>query len=140
MKAGRLGAMVAGWAILTACSTKAPTLPTRKVPPGTVVFQFTQKVVGPMELALDGVRIPVQQKAKGGKHLVIRGLAPGRHRFFLSSAREAFGPDQLELELGPEAGLFRVLFSTRFDAVLYGTPEPAPAAEGMPGVQAVLEP
>jgi hypothetical protein len=32
-----------------------------------------------------------------------------------------------------------ITFSTGFDAVLYGKSDPAPAAEGIPGVRADLE-
>jgi hypothetical protein len=31
-----------------------------------------------------------------------------------------------------------ILFAQRFNATLYGKPEPLPAAEGLPGVTAVL--
>ena len=50
------------------------------------------------------------------------GLAPGRHRFVLLSPLEAFGPDQVEVELGSGQGEFRVLFAQDLKSVLYGKP------------------
>jgi len=139
MKAGRFG-MVAAVAVMTlGCAVKAPSLPSRNVPPGTLLFQFTRKVKGPVELTLDGVRVPVTQKVKSGQHLVVKGLGLGRHKYFISGPKDAFGPDQGEFELGLGAGAFIVAFSTNFDAALYGKAEPAPVAEGLPGVQATLE-
>jgi hypothetical protein len=139
MRFARFGAGLAMAALAAGCSVKAPTLPTRNVPAGVVMFQFTRKVRGPVELTLDGVRIPVTQKVKTGQHLVVRGLAPGRHRYFLSGPREAFGPDQGEFELGGDQGVFLRTFSIEFDSVLYGKQDASPAAEGLPGVQASLE-
>jgi hypothetical protein len=139
MRAGRFGIMVALGLTLAGCARRTATAPTRNVPAGTVVFQFTRKVKGSVELTLDGVRIPVVQKAKKARQLVVRGLAPGRHRFFLSGPKDAFGPDQGEFELTAERGVHMITFSTGFDAVLYGKSDPAPAAEGIPGVRADLE-
>jgi hypothetical protein len=67
-------------------------------------------------------------------------LAQGRHRFVLLSPLEAFGPDQIELELGAAKGEFKVLFAQELKSVLYGNPEPLPASSGIPGVQAQLIP
>ena len=51
-----------------------------------------------------------------------------------------FGPDQVEVDLGPAAGVFQVIFAQQFQSVLYGSPDPAPAAAGLPGVKARLQP
>lgn len=136
--------LVAGLALLAlgaGCARKTtPILPKKPVPAGTVEIQFTKKVLGPLDLTLDGTRIPVQQLAKkGGTHLVISGLAPGRHRFVLISPLDAFGPDQGEFELPEGRGHFQVFFSQHFNATLYGKPEELPPAPGLPGVKARLE-
>lgn len=125
-----------------ACSKKAVTRPTKSVPAGTVLFQFTRKVRGPVELTLDGVRIPVEslKKGKKAKSLLLTGLAPGKHRFFLSSPRDAFGPDQGEFESTATQGVYLVTFAQAFNAVLYGQAEALPPAEGLPGVKARLQP
>jgi hypothetical protein len=125
-----------------ACGKPQPIVPSKPVPAGTVLFQFTKKVQGPLELTIDGVRVQVEQ-AKSNKpcpRLEISGLAQGRHHFVLLSTLAAFGPDQFDLELGAAKGEFKVLFAQQFQAVLYGTPEPAPAAVGIPGVRARLQP
>ncbi len=139
MRAAGFGTGLALVALASGCAVKGPTLPTRHVPAGVVMFQFTRKVRGPVELTLDGVRVPVAQKVKAGQLLVVRGLAPGRHRYFLSGPRDAFGPDQGEFELGGAQGVLVRTFSTEFDSVLYGRQEAPPPAEGLPGVQASLE-
>ena len=124
-----------------ACGKPQPIVPRRPVPAGTVLFQFTKKIIGPVELTIDGSRVPV---AKAGKkkfrRLEVTGLALGRHRFVLLSPLEAFGPDQIEVELTPGRGEFKVLFAQELKSVLYGSPEPTPAAGGIAGVQARLEP
>ncbi len=124
-----------------ACRTPQPIVPPRPVPPGTVLLQFTKKVAGPVELTVDGTRVPVDQVAKKkGLRLEISGLAQGRHSLVLMSPLEAFGPDQVEVDLGPAAGVFQVIFAQQFQSVLYGSPDPAPAAAGLPGVKARLQP
>ena len=110
-----------------------------KVPGGTLTLAFTRKVLGPVELSLDGVRIPVTQSTKGGKTLSVTGIAPGRHRYFVQSNRDAFGPDQGELEMSDAQGVYYVLFAQRFEGVLYGNAEPTPPSEGIPGVRAILK-
>jgi len=128
------------WAGL-ACGKPQPIVPARPVPAGTALFQFTRKIQGPVELTVDGIRVPVEQTGKKKfRRLQVSGLSLGRHRFILLSPLEAFGPDQFELELGAAKGEFRVLFAQEFKSVLYGKPEPVPAATGIPGVQARLEP
>jgi hypothetical protein len=124
-----------------ACGKPQAIKPSRPVPAGTVLFQFTKKVEGPLELTIDGSRVPVAKVSKKKcLHLEVSGLSLGKHRFVLLSPLEAFGPDQIEVELGAGQGEFRVLFSQELKSVLYGNPEPAPAATGIPGVQARLEP
>lgn len=109
------------------------------VPGGTLTLAFTRKVRGPVELSLDGIRIPVKQTVKGGKTLLVTGIPEGRHRYFVQSNRDAFGPDQGELDMGSTQGVYYVVFAQRFDAVLYGRTDPAPPAEGIPGVSAFLK-
>lgn len=117
---------------------KVPLTPRHPIPAGSVVFRFTKAVRGPVEFSLDGTRIPVQQLPKGANSLQVKGLTPGKHRFFLTSQRETFSPDMGELDLPTDKGLYLVTLTQRLDAVLYGKPDPLPPAEGMPGVSAVL--
>lgn len=122
-----------------ACRKPVTLKPLKPVPPGVVLIQFTRVVKSDLELTLDGTRIPVTIAKKGGRMLWIRGLAPGKHSYFLSSATHAFGPDQGELLVQADKGTFLMNFSQTFKAVLYGAGEPLPAAKGLPGVQASLE-
>lgn len=118
----------------------AKVLPIADAPSGVLQFHFTRKVEGPIELTLDGTRIPVEEIGKKGyRQLLITGLASGKHRYFLSSPRESFGPDLGEVELSAQNGIRMEVFAQKFAAVLYGNPEPLPAAEGLPGVHAVLQ-
>ncbi|MDE3246236.1 MAG: hypothetical protein KGN80_09125 [Acidobacteriota bacterium] len=110
-----------------------------QVPGGTLTLAFTRKVQGPLELTLDGVRIPVKQGPKGGKTLLVAGIAEGRHRYFIESNRDAFGPDQGDLEMSATQGVYYVIFAQRFESVLYGKNAPTPPAEGLPGVSAILK-
>jgi hypothetical protein len=108
-----------------------------------LLIHFTSQVEGPIELIIDGVRVPVatpKKKKKKTQNLVISGLEPGGHRYFLSSPREAFGPDHDVVDLPADRGIFIVNFAQRFNSVLYGTSEPMPPAPGIPGVNATLEP
>lgn len=131
------------------CTLKTATMPTKKVPAGLVLMEFVNQrgslgsrwrrtVAGPVDIAIDGVRIPVQQDPKGGSALEIRGLAVGKHRYFLSSPQDAFGMDQGEFEVVAGSGTYVLLFNQKFNAVLYGQIEPLPKAEGLPGVTARL--
>ena len=126
------------------CSVKAlvpgPIRPKRPVPPGTLLVTFTKKVQGPLDLAIDGTRIPVQQEKKSGTQLVVTGLAPGKHTYFLTSPVDAFGFDQGTVEIRTDEGTFLPLFAQHFKATLYGKPEPTPPAAGLPGVTARLLP
>jgi len=117
---------------------KVPLTPRSPIPAGTVVFRFTRKVQGPVELSLDGTRIPVQQLPKGATSLVVKGLGAGKHRFFLTSQRETFSPDLGELDMGPDKGIYQITLVQKLDAVLYGKPDPLPTAEGLAGVTAAL--
>jgi len=124
-----------------ACRKPQAIMPSKPVPPGTVLLMFTRKVEGPVELTVDGTRIPVEKVSrKKCSRLEVTGLAQGKHQFILLSPLEAFGPDQVDVDLGPQNGEYRVLFSQQFRSVLYGKPEPAPAASGIPGVKARLQP
>ena len=117
---------------------KVPLTPTHPIPAGEVVFRFTSAVQGPVELTVDGTRIPVQQLPKGAISLQVKGLAPGKHRFFLTSQRETFSPDMGELDMSSDKGIYQVTLTQHLEAVLYGKPDPLPAAEGLRGVTAVL--
>ncbi len=129
-------ALVGAWSLL-GCR-KVPLTPSKPIPAGSVVFRFTRTVKGPVELSLDGARIPVQQLPKGATVLEVKGLAKGKHRFFLTSQREAFSPDSGELNMGADGGIYLVTLTQKLDSVLYGTPDPLPPAEGLPGVTATL--
>jgi hypothetical protein len=136
-------ALLATCALLAglACAEPRPLEPGRAVPAGTVLVRFNRKVEGPVELSVDGTRVAVERtsKKKCG-NLEISGLALGRHRLVLMSPLEAFGPDQLDVDLDKAGGAFEVVLVQQFQSVLYGKPEPAPAATGIPGVQARLQP
>lgn len=107
---------------------------------GTLLIHFTNKVEGPVDLIIDDLHIPVVRHKKKVRNLVIRGLAPGRHKYFLSSPRDAFGPDHGEVELPQERGIFLVNFSQHYNAVLYGKAETVATAAGIAGVSARMEP
>lgn len=126
-----------GAPLFLGCS-KVPLTPRTPVPAGSVVFRFTRAVRGPVEFTLDGARIPMQQLPKGAISLQVKGLTPGKHRYFLTSQRETFSPDTGELDLPADKGLYVVTLTQKLDSVLYGKPDPLPPAEGLPGVTAVL--
>jgi len=126
-----------GAATFLGCS-KVPLTPSHPIPAGTVVFRFTRKVMGPVEISVDGARLPVQQLPKGATSLQVKGLAPGKHRYFLTSQRETFSPDQGELDFAADKGIYQITLTQKLDSVLYGKPDPLPATEGLPGVSAVL--
>jgi hypothetical protein len=81
----------------------------------------------------------VKQLPKGARSLLVQGLAPGKHHFFITSQREAFSPDLSELEFTAGQGIYLVTLVQPLDAVLYGKPDPLPSAEGLPGVSATLQ-
>lgn len=150
MKMGRiLGASVLVTLATVGCKQVKPTMPTKKVPAGIVEIDVVKKptwmtrrwwpaITGPVDLTLDGVRIPVEQGPKGGSRLLISGLAPGKHRYFITSPHDAFGPDQGEFEVVANKGTYVLLFNSKVKSQLYGNLEPLPKAEGMPGVTARL--
>jgi len=144
MKGSLKQVMLGGCLIVAAglaCGKPRPILPRKPVPPGTVLFQFTRKVLGPLELTVDGVRVPVENPdERMGKLLNISGLALGKHHIVLLSPLDAFGPDQIDVELTAAGGFFKVLYAQQFKSVLYGKPEPVPTADAIPGVKAALEP
>lgn len=122
---------------LTACKG-IPLKPAKPLPPGVVMLRFPRTIKGPLDLSVDGTRIPVAQTPKGGRVLRIEGLTAGTHKLFLSSPQDAFSPDVAEVSLPDDGGYYDVVFSQRFNAVLYGKPADMPAAEGLPGVKASL--
>lgn len=124
---------------VTGCSKAKVFAPSHPLPAGTLLIHFTKPVDGPIDLLVDDVRIPVTAPKKKAQNLTISGLAPGTHRYFISSPREAFGPDHREVTLPADQGIFLVNFAQHFNAVLYGKPEPPPSAPGLPGVTARLE-
>ena len=133
------GLVIVTAAVCLACRRPATLKPIKPVPPGVVLIQLTRVVKDDLEVSIDGTRLPVSIAKKGGRLLWIRGLAAGKHTYFLSSATHAFGPDQGELVVSADKGTFLVNFSQTFKAVLYGAGEPLPEAKGLPGVKASLE-
>lgn len=138
MRKTLIGLVIMAVAAGIGCRRPATIKPLKPVPPGVVLIQFTKVVKNDLELTIDGNRIPVTIAKKGGKLLWIKGLSPGKHSYFLSSATHAFGPDQGELMVEAEKGTFLLNFAQTFKAVLYGTGEPLPEAKGLPGVTASL--
>jgi len=127
-------------ALAVDCKKARPILPKSPLPPGTFQIQFTSKVSGPVELALNGVRIPVEQKKKKAKRLTISGLSLGTHRYFIASQVDVIGPDVGEVEIGPDSGVFQVHFAQRLKVAAYTAAQAAaPRPESVSGVTAVLE-
>jgi len=117
-----------------------PIKPPKPVPAGTLQFRFLRSVKGPIDLTIDGVRLPVAPSEKRRPvYLSVTGLSAGKHRYFLSSPQDAFGPDQGEFEMPGDKGVFLVCFSQQFNSVLYGKPDAIPPAEGLPGVKAKMD-
>jgi hypothetical protein len=133
-----LNAFALGAIALIGCK-KVPLTSKAPVPAGTMVFRFTRKVQGPLELTLNGSRVAVKQGNKGGNTLIVSGLQPGSYKYFLASARDAFGPDLGEVSLPDDQGVYLVTLSQRFNAVLYGKAAALPSAEGLAGASASLE-
>lgn len=117
-----------------------PPKPAKPIPAGAVRIHFTKKVTGPLEVTLDGMRIPVAPSKKKFQNVLISGLKPGRHTYFLSSPQDAFGPDQGTWDVFPDRGTYAVLLVQNYKAVIYGKLDPLPPAEGIPGVKVQLEP
>jgi hypothetical protein len=128
-------------AALAACTGARPILPRRPPPQGTFQARFTRGIRGPLELTIDGARIPVEQRGRSGRTLTVSGLSEGTHRYFFYCPAEVMGPDKGEFEIGPGAGVFQVHFSQKL-RVAYAE---APGARGLApapahgGVTAVLE-
>jgi len=134
-----LAAAVAMVAVL-GCKEVKPVVPKRPLAPGTYQMHFTRKVLGPLDITIDGIRIPIEQKKKKGRTLTISGLSGGKHTYFLVAYREIIGPDFGEIEIGPKEGVFRVHFAKRLKlAFANPTLASVPTAPGIPGVTAVLE-
>ena len=133
MQGSRLLAVAACFTLGIGCRKAESFKPQHPLPVGTLLIHFTAKVEGPVELLIDDVRIPVVRNKKKVRNLVIRGLAPGLHRYFVSSPRDAFGPAHGEVELPADRGTFLVNFAQHYNSVLYGTTEPAPPDPGPPG-------
>jgi hypothetical protein len=138
----RLHAVLSAMALVGAVSVvgcrKVPLTPSAPIPAGSVLFRFTRTVKGPVELSIDGTRIPVEQRPKGAVILQVKGLSVGKHRYFITSQRETFSPDMGELDVPADRGIYLVTLTQELDAVLYGKPDPLPTAEGLPGVTAAL--
>ena len=117
---------------------KVPLTPSTPIPAGSVVFRFTRKVQGPVEFMLDGARLQIEQLPKGAHSLIVRGISPGKHKFFLTSQHEAFSPDLGDLDMSGDKGLYFVTLTQPLDAVLYGKADALPLAGGVPGVTALL--
>jgi hypothetical protein len=133
-------AAVAMMVAMLGCTEIRPVVPKKPLASGTFQMHFTRKVLGPLDIAIDGVRIPIEQKKKKGQTLTISGLSEGRHTYFLVAYREIIGPDVGEFEVGPNEGIFQVHFAKRLKlAFANPTLAAAPAATGIPGVTAVLE-
>jgi len=130
----------AALALMVGCKRATPILPKSPLPPGTFQMHFTSKVRGPVELVINGVRIPVEQKKKKAKLLTIGGLSQGKHSYFISSLVDVIGPDMGEVEIGPDIGVFQVHFAQRLKTVLYGDAQAsAHTPEKISGITAVLE-
>jgi len=134
-------ALTAAIALATVgCKGTKPILPKRPLPSGTFQVQFTKKIRGPLELTINGERVPVAQKKKKARTLTVTGLPVGAHRYFLYCPADVMGPDLGDIEMGPDAGVFQVHFSQRM-RVAYRDPshEAAQKAAGTGGIAAVLE-
>ena len=61
-----------------------PIKPPRPVPAGTLLFRFLRNVKGPMDLSIDGVRVPIAPSSKKKpNYLSIAGLSAGKHRYLI---------------------------------------------------------
>jgi len=122
------------------CKGTKPILPKRPLPSGTFQLRFTKKIRGPLELTINGERVPVAQKKKKARTLTVTGLPVGTHRYFIYCPADVMGPDLGDVEMGPNAGVFQVHFSQRM-RVAYREPsqETTPKTAGTGGIAAVLE-
>lgn len=126
--------------ILAGCAKSPEARPSRQTP-GVATFQFSKKIQGPVELTVDGVRVPVQglKKNKSATRLVVSGFTPGKHRYFLFSAREAFSPDQGEFEIVEGQGFHQRVLAQTLNATLYGKSEESGPANPDTALRAQLE-
>jgi hypothetical protein len=132
--------LLAALAAIIGCTQVRPILPRKPLPPGTFQIYFIRKIIGPVDLTINGVRIPVEQKKKKVRWLTVSGLPEGKHNYFIASHMEALGPDYGDFEIGPGEGVFQTHFARKLKAIFYNTGGSAsPAAEGIPGVTAVLD-
>lgn len=118
---------------------KIPLEPKQALPAGTLALRFSREIKGPLELTLDDVRVPVETAGKKGNVLVVTGLSVGLHRYFLSSARDVFGPAAGQVALPDDRGVYEIVQAQELNAELYGRPAEVPPAPGIPGVKARLE-
>ena len=84
---------------------------------GTIIIKATNGIRGPVELIIDNYLVPVECTDKKRKYssLEITGLTSGVvHNISLASAKEVFGPDQLDLILDNNHGEYRIIFSKPF--------------------------
>jgi hypothetical protein len=132
-------AVVVVLASMLGCKGVRPILPRKPLPPDTIQMHFIRKISGPLDITIDGVRIPVEQKKKKAQLLTIRGLSQGKHYYFISSPHDLIGPDLGDFEIGPDEGIFQIHFANRLKVALVEAGAPAPEAEGIAGVTAVLE-
>jgi hypothetical protein len=126
--------------VAVGCKGAKPILPKRPLPSGTFQVQFTKKIRGPLELTINGERVPVAQKKKKGKILTVTGLPVGSHRYFFYCPADVMGPDLGDIEMGPDSGVFQVHFSQKM-RMAYRNPsqETTQNAAGAGGIAAVLE-
>jgi hypothetical protein len=126
---------------LVGCQTSVrPILPPRKLQADTFQMYFARKVLGPIDLTINGIRVPVEQKKKRARFLTIKGLSQGKHIYFITSHSDVIGPDYGEFEIGTEEGVFQIHFARRLRSELHSTGDStAPRPEGIPGVTAVLD-
>jgi len=142
IKATSIFGLAAAMAVVAmlGCKELKPVTPKRPLAAGTLQMHFTRKVLGPLDITIDGIRVPIEQKKKKGRTLTISGLSEGKHTYFLVAYREIIGPDLGEFEIGPDGGVFQVHFAKRLKlAFANPTLASVPTAPGIPGVTAVLE-
>jgi hypothetical protein len=142
MRGAKIFGMLAAAVLATmiGCKGVKPILPRKKLPPGTFQMHFIRKIAGPVDLTINGVRIPIEQKKKKVQWLTVSGLSQGKHNYFITSHMEAIGPDYGDFEIGPDEGVFQVHFARKLKAAFYNTGgSVSPAAEGIPGVTAFMD-
>ena len=125
---------------LLGCKGARPIVPPKSLPSGTVQMHFTRKITGPIDLTINGVRVPVEQKKKKARHLTVSGLSEGMHIYYIASYQEVIGPDYGEFEVGPDGGVFQVHFVRKLKAALRNpSSQVSPTPDAVPGLIAVLD-